>query len=350
MNPIDETFFAIMQEQLWMGNGADRFEDEDQYFDAVMEEIIRIDEEFDLEEEMLEQEVAIAEENIIADYARLEGNYDVYSLFQLWVRETILHATTLINYDIFYYIFISNPGMMTRESHRRVVRTERMDTYETYWTIKHPNLNDDRNSRHSYRAHYRVNKSTFEWLVNRLSRCAAYLGSILRGGYSVEVQVACVLWRFANTHFGYRIAETYLGVTAGSFNNFTNRFIDAMLEITPELITWPIEDRQRALNNAREFAELGGPGATRLSGVLGAIDGKLVVIQKPAINGNAYVDRKSHASMNLMAICDARTRFMYVKTGHSGKFMWKDKKMIQQLTVCYYIKAETMMPEYSQAA
>ncbi|KAG2194761.1 hypothetical protein INT47_012063, partial [Mucor saturninus] len=286
MNPIDETFFDMMQEQFWMDNGADLFEDEDQYFDAVMEEIIRIDEEFDLEEEMLEQEVALAEECVVADYARLQENYDIFSLFELW---------------------------------RRVVRTERMDTYETYWTIKHPNLNDNRNSRHSYRAHYRVNKSTFEWLVNRLSRCAAYLGSVLRGGYSVEVQVACVLWRFANTHFGYRIAETHLGVTAGSFNNFTNRFIDAMLEITPEIITWPIEDRKRALNNAREFSELGGPDATRLSGVLGAIDGKLVVIQKPAINGNAYVDRKSHASMNLMAICDARTRFMYVKTRHSGR-------------------------------
>ncbi|KAG2193042.1 hypothetical protein INT47_009292 [Mucor saturninus] len=190
---------------------------------------------------------------------------------------------------------------MTRESHRRVVRTERMHTYETYWTIKHPNLNDDCKSSHSYRAHYRVKKSTFEWLVNRLSRCAAYLGSVLRGGYSVEVQVVCVLWRFANTHFGHRIAETHLGVTAGLFNNFTNRFIDAMLEITPEIITWPIEDRERAFNNAR------------------AIDGKLVVIQKPAINGNPYVDRKSHASMNFMAIRGDLTRLMYVKTGHSGR-------------------------------
>ncbi|KAG2201841.1 hypothetical protein INT47_004398 [Mucor saturninus] len=253
MNPIDETFFNLLQEQLWMEDDADHFEDEDQYFDALVDEIIAIDEEYDLEEQMLEQEVAIAEERI------------------------------------------------------------RMDTYETYWTIEHPNLSDDRNSRHSYRAHYRVNKSTFEWLVNRLSRCATYIESSLRGGYSVEIQVACVLWRFANTHFGYRIAETHLGITAGSFNNFTNRFIDAMLEITPEIIT------ERALNNAREFSKLDGPDATRLSGVLGAIDDKLVVIQKPAINGNAYVNRKSHEYMTLMAICDARTRFMYVKTGHSGR-------------------------------
>ncbi|KAG2193018.1 hypothetical protein INT47_012143 [Mucor saturninus] len=261
MNSIDETFFDMMLDQFRMDDGADIFEDEDQYFNVVMEEIIRIDEEFDLEEEMLEQEVALAEERVVADYARLQENYDIFSLFERWVRETILHATTLNNYDI------------------------RMDTYETHWAIKHPNLNDNRNSRHSYRAHYRVNKSTFEWLVNRL-----------------KVQVTCVLWRFANTHFGYRIAETHLGVTAGLFNNFTNRFIDAMLEITPEIITWPIEDGERALNNAR------------------AIDSKLVVIQKPAINGNAYVDGKSHASMNLMAICDAHTRFMYVKTGHSAAY------------------------------
>ena len=161
MNPIDETFFDMMQEQLWMEDDAEHFEDEYQYFDALVDEISAMDEEYDLEEQMLEQEVAIAEERVVADFARTQGNQDVFSLFELWIRETILHATALVNYDIFYYIFISSPWMMTREVHRRVVRTEPMDTYETYWTIKHPNLSDDRNSRHSYRAHYRVNKSTF---------------------------------------------------------------------------------------------------------------------------------------------------------------------------------------------
>lgn len=134
----------------------------------------------------------------------------------------------------------------------------------------------------------------------------------------MEIQVASILWRFSITHFGFRIAHVHLGIPAGSYHNFTVRFLDAMIRISKNKIKWPIDDPERADEIAEGFASLGGRSELKLNKVLGAIDGKLVVIQKPSVNGNSYVDRKGNASLSLLGICDHKCRFIYVKCGHSG--------------------------------
>lgn len=318
--------FDNLQEQLWMVLFQDIHVNEDLDLDLIDEETNEIEDDLDMEDDIWIEDMIIHENEVIDDILFCEENSTtgaplIYDLCCLWARTSNLMMSTLINYDIFYYIYNCSPIFMSGERSPRVVRSARMDTYEQYWTVKHPNLNDDPKSRKSYRAHYRINKKTFQWLVARLSNSSHYAGSIVQGGYSVEIQVACVLWRFANTHFGYRIAEVTLGVSAGSYRNFTERFINAMVDMSNEVISWPIGNSARALENSEEFYELGGPNNMRLKGILGCIDGKLVTIQKPSVNGNAHVDRKNNASMNLTAVCDARCRFMYAKTGHSGKCM-----------------------------
>ena len=48
---------------------------------------------------------------------------------------------------------------------------------------------------------------------------------------------------------------------------------------------------------------------------IGAIDGKHIHIQKPANGGFAYWCHKSIHSINLMAICDSRYRFLMIDCG-----------------------------------
>lgn len=160
----------------------------------------------------------------------------------------------------------------------------------------------------SFKSHYRISLQVFNLLVDELAQLPEYTGSQTHpNSYPVHVQVAVVLWRFANSHFGFRIMRETLGISDSSYNNFTNRFNNATVRIGKRVITWPKNDLERTRRITQGF-HLGGCDQTRLPGGIGAMDGKLVVIQKPSKNGDMYVDRKNHASISLLAVCDADTR------------------------------------------
>lgn len=53
---------------------------------------------------------------------------------------------------------------------------------------------------------------------------------------------------------------------------------------------------------------------------IGAIDGKHCRIQAPANTGSAFHNYKGYFSFVLMAIVDARYRFIWVDIGNYGKF------------------------------
>lgn len=86
-------------------------------------------------------------------------------------------------------------------------------------------------------------------------------------------------------------------------------------------IRWPqgseVQNIAAKFQYGPDFEGLGTPG--KLPGVIGALDGKLVVISKPRHSGDRYVDRKSHFSMNLTAVCDDEKRFTFIYAGESGK-------------------------------
>lgn len=225
--------------------------------------------------------------------------------------------------SMLYEIYNNSPSRLFRSVRRK---QDRLDFTEQYWTQKHPFLKTDENL---FKCHYRVSVSTFEWIVRKASEATEYSGSQLRNGIPVEIQIALVLWRFANTHFGFRIAEINLGVSAGTFNNITNRFVDFMFRISASVISWPYNDSARAIGIANGFKNLGEN--QRLDNTIGAMDGKNFVIQKPHVRGNDYVDRKNHASLNMLAVCDYLGRYLFVQIGETGKEQKEEHMCISYL-------------------
>jgi hypothetical protein len=163
------------------------------------------------------------------------------------------HTIRLMNHDMYELMLLTAPSTFV-QSTGNIFRLGRMDIAEPWWTRKHPLL-ADKNGRYSFKSVYRVTRETFEWVIENVKNCAKYAGA--DKGIPVEYQVASVLWRFGRAHFAYIDAERVLGISAGSYNRFTNRFIDAMTSISGRVIKHPFNDPAKQRANAQAFLDLG---------------------------------------------------------------------------------------------
>ena len=129
------------------------------------------------------------------------------------------------------------------EHESRICRAPQILRPKTYgfWTNIFPYLND--NSRYnSFKSHFRINRSTFNQLLNILSRHKNYQSSPFKCQTPIEIQVAIVLQRLANP-IGYRQIEQTFGISQGSITHFTKRFLEAVLDSLQNCIRWPVGDR-----------------------------------------------------------------------------------------------------------
>ncbi|CAO3654615.1 unnamed protein product [Mucor hiemalis] len=135
---------------------------------------------------------------------------------------------------------------------------QRLPKNTGYREYVHANLRDD-NSTQSFRAHYRMNKTTFQKLVEVLEEHPAYQ---LRAHNATPtfIQVAMVLWRYSNNHFGFRMSQATMGFSQ---------------------ISWPstVEEFEQVQHDFEHPSDEFGP--KKLPGVIGAVDGKLITIHRP---------------------------------------------------------------------
>ncbi|KAG2208998.1 hypothetical protein INT47_011138 [Mucor saturninus] len=131
-----------------------------------------------------------------------------------------------------------------------------------YFRIPHPFLTDDDNPRTSYRAMYRMNRTTFERVVNELCR-------------------------------------------------------DPAFQSRADLIEWP-KNEQRVAEIKNGF--MYGEGRTvRGLPAVGALDGKNFVIESRTEHAEDWRDRKGNFAMKLTAVCDDKSKFTYISVGDSGR-------------------------------
>lgn len=230
---------------------------------------------------------------------------------------------TILNYSDDMSLFLE----MTNATQLQVrVTYPRLQSNKGFWEVWHPNLIDDEvdNSRPTmtFKYHYRMSRRTFSWLCQVLSEHTAFQ-FVAHNATPVYQQVASILWRFGSCHVGYMMQKSFFGFGQGSYNNFTNRFLDAMTGLTSNLIAWPKTFEQvEEISRGFEYphGEFTLPENKKLPGCIGAVDGKLIHVYKPRHNPESYRDRKGNISINLLAVCDGLQRFTYIYVGESGKY------------------------------
>ncbi|CAB4446742.1 unnamed protein product, partial [Rhizophagus irregularis] len=68
-------------------------------------------------------------------------------------------------------------------------------------------------------------------------------------------QIAIVLWRLANGS-GIRVLEQTLGISQGSVSNFTDRFLEALLDLEQSRIAWPQGSHLATVIQGFEYGKL----------------------------------------------------------------------------------------------
>ena len=101
----------------------------------------------------------------------------------------------------------------------------------------------------------------------------------------------------------------------------------------------PPENEEQWKNIAQEFGNL-----LQFPHVVGAIDGKLVVIEAPAKSGTLYCNYKGTFSIVLLAVCDAKYNFTLVDVGQYGSN--NDSGVLAQSKISSTFESNTLnLPE-----
>ncbi|PKY53624.1 hypothetical protein RhiirA4_471958 [Rhizophagus irregularis] len=134
----------------------------------------------------------------------------------------------------------------------RLQRQPRPKT-EGFWTDVFPYLVDGEGY-NSFRRHFRITLTTFRAIVTRLETHQAFTLDA-SNATPVWKQIAIVLWRLANGS-GIRVLEQTLGISQGSVSNFTDRFLEALLDLEQSRIAWPQGSHLATVIQGFEYGKL----------------------------------------------------------------------------------------------
>jgi len=163
----------------------------------------------------------------------------------------------------------------------------------------------------------------FDQLISEIYFHPNYQHKGDKNQFPLDIQVGVVLQRLANT-VNYHQLECQFGISRGSINNFTNRFIDTMLDLYKYKIKWPTGEYLEKVTEGFKNKSKGN-----LENVIGAIDGSHIPIEKP--DGEyafRYINRKGYYSVILLGIVDHQGKFTYIYIGEPGSV--HDARVLQK--------------------
>ncbi|KAL9546245.1 hypothetical protein MBANPS3_006748, partial [Mucor bainieri] len=163
-----------------------------------------------------------------------------------------------------------------------------------------------------FKRFYRIDLATFKLLV---SHCRQSIGCSLLPDIAVEIQLACIFWRFSNTHFGSFVLIRS-GISALSCEDICSRFIKTLIHaVSGNYICWPSNDESRAQELANKFKCSKYP----LEGALGVMHNERIALLDNAMDGGNVAGGTNTVTtsrltvINLIGVLDYKQRFLLVE-------------------------------------
>lgn len=164
-----------------------------------------------------------------------------------------------------------------------------------------------------FRKMTRMSRHSFGYLVREIENHPVFFNESTCPQAPVWLQLAVTLDRFAHYGTGASLerSQGLWGIGKGTVDDYTDRVVLALGELTSKYVRWPGEVERRKIS--RRMATKG------FRGCVGFIDGTTIPLgQKPAIDGECYFDRKQRYSLNAQVVCDDRRKIMAFFSGWPG--------------------------------
>ncbi|XP_031328864.1 putative nuclease HARBI1 [Photinus pyralis] len=184
-----------------------------------------------------------------------------------------------------------------------------------------------------FKSHFRMSKSTFEYLVNIIR------GDLIRKvngcpTIPAEKQLMIALWKMA-TSDSYRSVCDRFNVGKATGLRAVRRVTYSLHKRAARWIQWPVGDR--AITVMQQFEASSG-----FPRVIGAIDGTHIRIDAPQENAPDYVNRKHFHSIQLQLVCDSNMLITHCYTGHPGSV--HDQRVFRLSDVANFVEDAEKFP------
>ncbi|KAF6214321.1 hypothetical protein GE061_009061 [Apolygus lucorum] len=163
-----------------------------------------------------------------------------------------------------------------------------------------------------FREHFRLSRGVAAYLTQIYAASPAYQENSTGGNGKLGAyeQVLIFLWFAGHQTASFRDVADRFNITISSLFRVNIRLIHFISGLAEEVIRWPSRQEQTTIEAS--FRRKGFPG------VVGAIDGTHVRIDKPAVDPDSYCNRKKYFSVQMQAVCDHQGKIRSVFIGFPG--------------------------------
>ncbi|XP_045781566.1 protein ANTAGONIST OF LIKE HETEROCHROMATIN PROTEIN 1-like [Maniola jurtina] len=186
---------------------------------------------------------------------------------------------------------------------------EKREEYGAFHTLVKNQLREDEDKFYNY---FRMQKTTFDNLLQKLSQELKHQDTFMRESISPAERLAVTLRylatgdTFTDLYYSYRIGIKTISCIVREVCHYI------WLELYKEYMKMP--SKEDWLHIASKFQE-----SSNFPLCLGAVDGKHIRLIKPIDSGSMFLNYKHFFSIVLMAVVDSDYNFIFVDVGAYGK-------------------------------
>ncbi|XP_030745146.1 putative nuclease HARBI1 [Sitophilus oryzae] len=174
--------------------------------------------------------------------------------------------------------------------------------------------------------HFRVSRHVAMSIADKFANSIYYSTnrSGCYGKLSAQDVIYIFLWFAGHQTASYRDVGDRFDVTISTIFRIIRRVTYFLSNLSPEVITWPTQLEKEDI--AAHFNRKGFPG------VIGAIDGSHIKIDKPSDDPDSYMNRKSFYSIQIQTVCDHNLLIRDIFVGFPGSV--HDSRVFRNSTLC----------------